>query len=106
MRVIRIEDAHDPRLAHYAGVREPQRLRDHGLMIVEGRFVVRRALGTPHIHVRSLLLNDAALNSLSDMLDGLAADLDVFVAAADVITGATGFNMHRGCLALAERPVA
>ena len=106
MRVIRIEDAHDPRLAHYAGVREPRQLRDHGLMIVEGRFVVRRALSVPHIHVRSLLLNDAAFSSLGDMLDGIAADLDVFVTTPDVITGATGFNMHRGCLALADRPPA
>ena len=30
--------------------------------------------------------------------------VDVYVAAPDVITTATGFNMHRGCLAVAERP--
>ena len=32
------------------------------------------------------------------------ASVEVYVASPDVITAATGFNMHRGCLALAERP--
>lgn len=101
---IRIEDGHDPRLAGYAGVREPALLREHGWLIAEGRFVVRRLLDSHRITVRSLLLNDAALNGLGDLLDGAGLHCDVYVASPDVITAATGFNMHRGCLALAERP--
>jgi tRNA G18 (ribose-2'-O)-methylase SpoU len=106
MTVIRIDDAADARLAHYAGVRDPKLLRDHGLLIVEGRFVVGRVLDSRRISVRSLLLNDAALNGLGAILDRPGTSLDVFVASPDVITAATGFNMHRGCLALAERPAA
>src|ERR1039457_6398811 len=104
MRVIRIEDGHDVRLADYAGVREPARLRDRGLLIAEGRFVVRRLFDSGRIAVRSLLLNDAALNGLGDLFERADASLDIYVASPDVITAATGFNMHHGCLALAERP--
>jgi tRNA G18 (ribose-2'-O)-methylase SpoU len=51
-----------------------------------------------------LLLNDAALTGLSDLIASSGRSGDVYVASPDVITAATGFNMHRGCLALAERP--
>src|SRR5713101_654992 len=104
MRLTRIEDARDARLADYAGVREPRLLRERGVLIVEGRFVVRRLLDSGRITWRSLLLNDAALNGLGDILERVGTNLDVYVASPDVITAATGFNMHRGCLAVAERP--
>lgn len=102
--VIHIEDGRDPRLAAYAGVREPALLRAGGLFIAEGRFVVRRLLELPRIRVQSLLLNQAALHALDDVLGTLGPGTDIYVAAADIITAATGFNMHRGCLAVAERP--
>jgi tRNA G18 (ribose-2'-O)-methylase SpoU len=104
MPVIKIEDGHDPRLADYAGVREPTRLRQGGLIIAEGRFIVRRLLDAGRIRVRSLLLNDAALHGLGDLVERADTTSDVYVASPEVITTATGFNMHRGCLALAERP--
>lgn len=102
--VISIEDGRDPRLAAYAGVREPALLRDSGLLIAEGRFVVRRLLEQQRVRVQSLLLNQAALNALGDVLAALDARIDVYVATPEVITDATGFNMHRGCLAVAQRP--
>jgi tRNA G18 (ribose-2'-O)-methylase SpoU len=102
--LIRIDDGHDPRLADYAGVREPALLRARGLLIAEGRVVVRRALASRRITCRSLLLNDAAAEGLRDALESLNPDVAVYVATPDVITTATGFNMHRGCLAVADRP--
>ncbi len=102
--VISIEDGRDPRLAAYAGVREPSLLRDSGLLIAEGRFVVRRLLEQRRVRVQSLLLNPAALNALGDVLATLDASTSVYVGTPEVITEATGFNMHRGCLAVAHRP--
>jgi tRNA G18 (ribose-2'-O)-methylase SpoU len=104
VNIIRIDDGHDSRLADYAGVREPARLRERGLLIAEGRFVVRRLLDSTRITLRSLLLNDAALNGLGDLLEAAGKNCDAYVASPEVITAATGFNMHRGCLAVAERP--
>lgn len=105
MNLLRIQDGHDARLADYAGVRDPRLLRDRGLLIAEGRFVVRRLLDSGRVRWRSLLLNEAALNGLGDVLARGDSNLDVYVASPEIITAATGFNMHRGCLALAERPV-
>jgi tRNA G18 (ribose-2'-O)-methylase SpoU len=102
--ITRIEDGHDPRLADYAGVRDPALLRDRGLLMAEGRFVVRRLVDSRRITPRSLLLNDAALQAFRDILDGADASVEVFVASPEVITAATGYNMHHGCLAVAERP--
>lgn len=106
MNIVRIDDGGDPRLADYAGVRDPARLRQRGLLIVEGRFVVRRLVESRHVAPRSFLLNDAALHAMTDVLEASGVRGDVYVASPDVITAATGFNMHRGCLAVADRPVA
>jgi tRNA G18 (ribose-2'-O)-methylase SpoU len=76
------------------------------LLIAEGRFVVRRLFAGRQVAWRSLLLNDAALAGLQDLVEGADASLDIFVASPDVITTATGFNLHHGCLAVAERPAA
>ncbi len=104
MNIIRIEDGHDPRVGDYAGVRDPALLRERGLLIVEGRFVVRRLFESRRIALRSLLLNEAALKGLDDLVSRTDVHGDVYVASADVITAATGFNMHHGCLAVAKRP--
>ena len=104
MSHIRIEDAHDPRLALYAGVREPRLVRARGLLIAEGRFVVRRLLASRRARVLSLLVNEAALRGLGDILGRDDASVEVYVASPEIIAAATGFNMHRGCLAIAERP--
>src|ERR1700733_10843371 len=103
MNIVHIENGHDARLADYAGVPAPALFRDRGLLIAEGRFVVRRLLHSTRLRWRSLLLNEAALEGLRDTLQGAAPSLDVFVASPEVVTVATGFNMHRGCLGVAER---
>ncbi len=104
MPIHRIDDGRDARLADYAGVREPALLRARGLFIAEGRFVVRRLFDCGRVAVQSLLLNEAALSGLNDLLGDVDRALDVYVASPDVIADATGFTIHRGCLAVAERP--
>jgi tRNA G18 (ribose-2'-O)-methylase SpoU len=102
--IITIEDPRDTRLAPYAGVREPALLSDRGLLIAEGRYIVRRLLASGRVRILSLLLNPAAAQGLGEAIDAADFDVDVLVASPTVIAGATGFNMHHGCLALAERP--
>lgn len=102
--LIPVDDAADGRLADYRGVAEPARLRGKGLMVAEGREVVRILLTVPRFRVRSLLVNRAALDALGDLLAPRLPDLDVYLASQEVFTPLTGYNINRGCLAIAERP--
>ena len=97
------------RTATIAPRRLCRRARAHaaaGTRPADCRRTLRRArlFDSGRITLRSLLLNDAALNGLSDILERRRRGRRRLRGVAEVITAATGFNMHRGCLALAERP--
>ena len=55
-------------------------------------------------HVRSLLLSEAARRDLEPELGRLAENVPVYVCAARDFLTITGFDIHRGCLALVRRP--
>jgi tRNA G18 (ribose-2'-O)-methylase SpoU len=100
----RLARADDARLEKYRDVRDADLLRAHGLFIAEGRLVVRRVLGDGRFDVESVLVNDAALRDLGGAIDRLDAAVPVFVCPTDLFRDLTGFNLHRGCLALVRRP--
>ena len=103
MPIERIDHADDPRIANYRGVPDPVLLRERGVFVAEGRLVVRTLLTASACAVESLLVTPAALESLADVV-AARADVRVFVASLDVLSGLAGFNVHRGCLALGRRP--
>jgi tRNA G18 (ribose-2'-O)-methylase SpoU len=105
MPIIRIDDPDDPRLAHYRNIPDPELADRAGLFVAEGRLVVRRLLGDTRLVTRSLLVTEPALAALDD-LSVTRRDLPVYVVPRTVMNGITGFNIHRGCLALGERPPA
>ena len=78
-------------------------LRRRNRFVAEGRLVVGRLLesGNP---VESVLLNDASFQALEPQLSHLSPDVPIYVCATGEFAAITGFNLHRGCLALAERP--
>jgi tRNA G18 (ribose-2'-O)-methylase SpoU len=100
--VLSIDDPEDARLADYRGIPDPELARTRGVFVAEGRLVVGRLL-TSRFAARSVMVTPAAL-------DGLAADLEsrpclpVFVVPQRVMNTVAGFNIHRGCLAIGERP--
>ena len=96
----------DPRTASYRGVGDPELLRLHGLFVAEGRLVVRRVIEDGRYRVRSLLVNEAARADLGPALERLNVDVPVYVCEPRAFLDITGFNIHRGCLALVERPPA
>jgi tRNA G18 (ribose-2'-O)-methylase SpoU len=102
----RIVLAGDPRIAAYRDVSDAELVRQRGLFVAEGRHVVRRVIEDGRDRVQSLLVSDAALRSLESVLDALPPDVSIYVCAADGFLGITGHNIHRGCLALVERPPA
>ena len=102
----RIDTADDPRIAAFRDVRDPELVRRRGLFVAEGRLLVRRVIEHGRYRVREVLVNDPALSQLSDAIARVPADAAVYVCDTPVIARLTGFNIHRGCLALVERPAA
>ncbi|HEX2442397.1 MAG TPA: RNA methyltransferase, partial [Vicinamibacterales bacterium] len=98
---IRITDPNDPRVALYRGVRDPELLRAHGVFIAEGRLVVRRLLESSRFRARTVLAAPAARAGLADLLEW-SDDTEVYEAELPLFRELTGFNVHRGCLAIGE----
>lgn len=100
--IIRVASIDDPCLDDYRNVPDPELLRSRGVFVAEGRHVVRRLLTESRYKTRSLLLTRAAADSLADLLPQLDA-IPVFTVSQDAMNAVTGFNIHRGCLAIGER---
>ncbi len=94
----------DPRVADYRLLTSPAALKKAGLFVVEGRLVLRRILGLPRFRVRSVLVTETACDALAEPFATLDSRVPVYVVDAAVMNGLAGFQIHRGCLALAERP--
>jgi tRNA G18 (ribose-2'-O)-methylase SpoU len=101
--IIRVDDAGDARLAAYRNVSDRDLLVQKGLFVAEGRLVVRRLIEARRFPVRSVMVTDAALVPFRGLLD-TRQDLPVYLVPQVVMDGISGFNIHRGCLALGERP--
>ncbi len=107
MPIVPVDDPLDPRLRDFRHAPDPVLIHQRGLFVAESRFVVRELLVHPRLVTRSLLATPAALASLGDLLDDRTLDtLPVYVAPPPLLKEVTGFRVHRGCLAIGERPPA
>lgn len=97
-----ITDVDDPRVRDYRLLGDPRELRTRGLFVAEGRLVVERMLLDPRYVVESLLLNPASLAALAPALQ-TRPDVTIFESPTGQFEAITGFNIHRGCLALVRR---
>jgi tRNA G18 (ribose-2'-O)-methylase SpoU len=102
-----IEREDDQRLDPYRHVGDPHWLEARGLFVAEGRLVVERVIdyaansGDGRYQIESILVTPAAHRALEPRL---ASRPDVHIASQSIVNGVTGFNFHRGCLALVRRP--
>lgn len=103
--IVGVRGLSDPRLDDYRNVPDPDLLRARGIFIAEGRLVVRRLLEEPRFRTRSVLLTQAAYAALADIVAS-RPDLLVYIVTQEAMNEVTGFNIHRGCLAIGERPPA
>jgi tRNA G18 (ribose-2'-O)-methylase SpoU len=106
MSIEHIDRADDPRIAAYHGIRDAELLRTQGLFVAEGRHILRRVVEDGRYRVHSVLVNEAARRDLGSTIDRLDADVPVFVCGGDELAAVAGYDVHRGCLALAHRPPA
>ncbi len=102
--VIRVESADDPRLAAYYRLTDADHRRGveagTGTFVVEGVTAIRRALASPYA-VRSLLLTAGKAEALASDVAGV--DVAVYLVEQDVMNAVTGFDLHRGAVAVAAR---
>jgi tRNA G18 (ribose-2'-O)-methylase SpoU len=96
----------DPRVGLYRGISDRELLRVHGLFVAEGRLVVRRVIADSRYRVHSVLVNDAARRDLTDALEQLSAAVPISIVPTSEFRDLTGYNIHRGCVALVHRPAA
>jgi tRNA G18 (ribose-2'-O)-methylase SpoU len=93
----------DARLADYRDLQDRRLGEKSGRFVAESEIVVRKLLATD-LHVWSLLLTAPRLAALESALTATKADFPVYVVPQAVMDEVAGFHVHRGCLAIAERP--
>jgi tRNA G18 (ribose-2'-O)-methylase SpoU len=103
MPVVHLTSIDDPRLTPFLRVDDGELRRREGVFLAEGRLLVRRLLADRRYVVRAVLLTDAARGALEDAV-ARRPDVPVYVVPLPWMEPITGFNLHRGCLAVAERP--
>jgi len=97
--MIAILDPLDPRVDAYRALRGRE---STDVLWAEGPTVVERLLRSRH-RTRSVLATPALADRLAPLLAG-RDDVAVFVAARELIAEIVGFDLHRGAIAVADRP--
>lgn len=101
MAPIPVDALDDPRVADYRHLADAAYLQARSLFVAEGRLVVTRLLALPQWTTQSILVTNAAADRLGATLDRTSAP--VYLADQSLMNAIAGFNIHRGCLALAQR---
>lgn len=104
MPVVAVDTSDDPRVVGYLDMKERALRHRRGLFVVEGRETLRCLLEDSSYRPKSLLLGEPAWRVLSHLIERHAPDAPVYLASPSVLQSITGFAIHRGCLALVDRP--
>ncbi|HEY0104225.1 MAG TPA: RNA methyltransferase [Brevundimonas sp.] len=104
MAVIRIADPDDPRIAGFRNIRERDLTGRDGLFVAEGEVVLNVLLsGQSLCRPKALLLDARRVASLTDLIER-AGCAPTYAAEQGVLDAIAGFHLHRGILALGEKP--
>ncbi len=105
MHVVRLASPDDPRLEPFRDVADPERVRQCGLFVAEGRRIVAALLANERYRLEAVLLGAAAYEALRADLEESGSPADVYVVDGPAsLRSLTGYRFHQGCLALARRP--
>ena len=109
--LIKIDDPGDERVELYrnqkdAWLKVQQGLtpadRERGLFMAEGEVVIRTLIESGR-EVRSVLVSEHRVETLSGLLSSVPEDVPVYVASRGLLESIVGFDMHRGVLAAGVR---
>lgn len=105
MRIISIDDPDDLRIAAYRDIRERDLTGREGLFIAEGEVVLRNLVSPAgRCRPRSMLLAQTRIAAMEPIIAAAPADMPVYAASQSVLDAVAGFPLHRGILALGEKP--
>lgn len=93
-----VSEPGDPRLAAFAEL--PRRGEGGATIVVEGEIAVARALASEH-PVRTVLLTPSHRTRLGV---AIPEGVEVLEAEAALVREVVGFDFHRGCVAVMDRP--
>jgi tRNA G18 (ribose-2'-O)-methylase SpoU len=88
-------------VVEYRDITDPAAMKRAGLFVAEGRLVVRRLLAASRFKTRSVLVTPVAFDAIRDLLP---TSLPCHIVEQPALDALVGFHLHRGCVALAERP--
>ncbi|MGH9018678.1 MAG: TrmH family RNA methyltransferase, partial [Acidimicrobiales bacterium] len=106
--LVGVDDPDDARLELYRNLNDPTTSRhsDAGVVVVEGRLAVERLLRSTYA-VRSLLVDDHQVAAVGATVEAVRArGAPVYVGTRAVVASTVGFALHRGVVAMADRPPA
>ncbi len=106
--LIGVDDPADPRLDLYRDLNDPAGRpgleAEHSVFVVEGKLAVERLL-TSSYRIRSLLVDDHQVTASGDLVTATRArGVPVYVGSKAAVAETVGFDLHRGVVAVAERP--
>ena len=106
--LIGVDDPADPRLDLYRDLNDPAGRSgleaDNSVFVVEGKLTVERLLASSY-RIRSLLVDDHHVTASSDVVTATRAQgVPVYVGSRAAVAETVGFNLHRGVVAVADRP--
>ena len=100
-----IDNPSDPRVAAFRDIRERDLTGREGLFIAEGEVVIRTLLAPESLcRARSLLIAENRIEAQAALI-AAAGETPVYAASQGVMDAIAGFPLHRGLLALGEKPV-
>lgn len=105
MALIRIDHPDDPRIAGFRDIRERDLTGRQGLFVAEGEVVLNVLTSERSLcPTVALLLDSKRVDGLAGVLVRVAEDSPVYVADQPVLDAIAGFHLHRGILALGQKP--
>ena len=96
---IHIQAIDDPRIEDYVGLRD--RKESDEFLIAETPIVVERLVASS-LRIRSFLFTQKTFDKMWFKLGNI--DAPFYIAEPEVLQGITGYEVHRGVLASADRP--
>jgi tRNA G18 (ribose-2'-O)-methylase SpoU len=104
--ILPVEDPDDPRVAAFRDIRERDLTGREGLFIAEGEVVLNVLLSPQSLcRPRAVLMAAHRIERRAELLARVPEGVPVYAASQAVLDRIAGFELHRGMLALGEKPI-